>query len=111
MPNDMANKPATEKANSTNVSNAGLSIKNVIPKQGLLNAVHWLAPIIDSVTGLKQLDKIYREHQFQGLDKGQFTENFLEVFDLDLQTPKQELERIPKSGAAIVVANHPFWWC
>ncbi|WP_209111607.1 GNAT family N-acyltransferase [Endozoicomonas sp. G2_1] len=108
MSNDMANKPAAEKIKSATANNTGLSIKNVTPKQGLLRAVHWLAPVIDRVTGLKQLDKLYRKHQFHGLEKGPFTERFLEAFELELKTSDAELALIPKSGAAIVVANHPF---
>ncbi|REL34226.1 lysophospholipid acyltransferase family protein [Thalassotalea euphylliae] len=85
-----------------------LSIRNVIANKGWLKPVYWFAPLLDRLVGLKQLDKMYQRHEFQGLNKAEFTEKFIDTFELELQVPDGSLERLPKTGPAIVVANHAF---
>lgn len=99
---------ATENSLKASQGNYRLSIRNVIANKGLLKPVYWLAPLIDRIVGLKQLDNMYQDNHFEGLDKAAFTKKFIATFALDLQVSTLSLAQIPKTGPAIVVANHPF---
>ena len=63
---------------------------------------------IELMTGKIKIGRLVRKFEQQGTPRGQevFT-RVLETMGIDLQTPHAELERIPKKGPVILVANHP----
>lgn len=66
-----------------------------------------LGTVIDHVSGLNRLDEIY-----QGIDERIDTDRFLAEtlasLGFDYRVTAGTIDRIPRSGPAIVIANHPF---
>ncbi len=59
-------------------------------------------------TGKLHLLYLIRKFERGGVKFGQgFWKDALDVMGIELQTPQEQLDRIPKTGPAIVVANHP----
>lgn len=70
-------------------------------KAGLIRA-------IEMVTGKLTILRLIREFERRGAPSGQpFWRACLDVMGIDLLTPQHQLDRIPRSGPVIVVANHP----
>ncbi len=62
---------------------------------------------LEKITGVDGLRKIY--HAAQDSKCGEnFYEKILTAMGVHIQTNRRELLRIPRKGACIVVANHPF---
>lgn len=74
-------------------------------------ALPWLGSIVsrlvESIIGLRYLHRRYLQLDPVSSPR-QFIEAALKNLDIEYQTNTQEVEEIPRSGAAIVVANHPF---
>lgn len=62
----------------------------------------------DYILSIDDLSTLYNDAGLPGLEKVEFTETLIQHFDLTIDTPESSLLNIPKKGAAIVVANHPF---
>lgn len=63
---------------------------------------------IELLTGKLRIARLVRKFERQGPVKGQaFWRASLDVMGIDLLTPPAQLARIPASGPAILVANHP----
>jgi putative hemolysin len=67
-----------------------------------------LARVLDSLTGIRQLNRLYKQHQFAGLAVAEFLTKLREVAHWDIGIAASDLARIPKSGPLILVANHPY---
>jgi len=71
----------------------------------------WKAGIIrvmEASTGKLTILRLIRKFEKQGAPTGQaFWRACLDVMGIDLTTPQYQLDRIPKEGPVIVVANHP----
>lgn len=64
--------------------------------------------MIEAMTGKLTVLRLVREFERRGVPKGQkFWRSALDVMGIDLTTPQEQLQRIPKDGPVIVVANHP----
>lgn len=63
---------------------------------------------IELLTGKIKIGRLVRKFEKQGIPRGQevFT-RILSTMGIDLHTPAEELNRIPKSGPVVLVANHP----
>lgn len=85
-----------------------ISISQFIPKQGKLRWLSLLVPLFDRLAGITALDRFYQGYQFKGLSPQAFTQRFIDTLQLDIQVKGQTFDALPKSGPAIVVANHPF---
>lgn len=81
-----------------------LSYANTFPnpwKANTIRALEW-------VTGKIPLLRLIRRFERAGLVEGQeFWERALNIMGVELQTPAEQINRIPKTGPLIVVANHP----
>ncbi len=71
----------------------------------------WKAAFIRAVemlTGRLTILRLVREFERRGAPQGQaFWRAALDVMGIDLLTPQEQLDRIPKEGPLVVVANHP----
>lgn len=70
-------------------------------KSNSIRALEWM-------TGKLTLLRLIRRFEAQGPARGpEFWERVLRVMQIDLQTPAEQIARIPKTGPVVVVANHP----
>ncbi len=70
-------------------------------KSQTIRAIEWL-------TGKISILRMIRDFERRGTPEGQaFWGACLEVMGIDLQTPMEQIERIPTEGPVVVVANHP----
>lgn len=71
----------------------------------------WKASVIraiEMVSGKLTILRLIRKFERRGAPRGQdFWRACLDVMGIDLTTPQEQLDRIPKEGPVIVVANHP----
>lgn len=83
-----------------------ITIRNISPNPSFRNkTMIWF---LDRLLGVKAMDKLYRQHNMQGLNKEEFTDKFIELFELDIEG-KEELQRkIPRKGPLVIASNHPF---
>ncbi len=64
--------------------------------------------VMELFTGKLTILRLIRKFERRGAPQGQaFWRAALDVMGIDLTTPQSQLDRIPKSGPVIVVANHP----
>lgn len=70
-------------------------------KSTAIRAVEWL-------TGKLTIIRMVRRFEREGAPRGQaFWPAALNVMGIDRLTPQEQLDRIPKEGPVVVVANHP----
>ena len=70
-------------------------------KAGVIRTIEWF-------TGKIRLIRLIRKYEKMGVRHGQgFWEDCLKVLNIDLQTPKEQIARIPQTGPLVVVSNHP----
>ncbi len=75
-----------------------------IPKNGVGKRIESL---IEQAFSLSQLDKLYR--QVEGnCQPHNFLEQTLNIFNVEYDIKDAHIARIPKTGPAVIVANHPF---
>lgn len=81
-----------------------LSYANTFPnpaKRAVIQTMEWL-------TGKARLLRLIRKFESQGVETGQgFWSHALSVMGITLETPAEEIARIPREGPVIIVANHP----
>ncbi|MEL7098120.1 MAG: lysophospholipid acyltransferase family protein [Pseudomonadota bacterium] len=68
----------------------------------------YIIKVMETFTGKLTILRLIRKFERQGAPQGQaFWRACLDVMGIDLTTPQAQLDRIPKEGPVIVVANHP----
>lgn len=71
----------------------------------------WRRAIIQTIewcTGKLQILRMVRKFESRGKLNGQgFWRSALDVMGIELLTPQDQLDRIPKTGPVVIVANHP----
>lgn len=81
-----------------------LSYGNTFPnrlKAGTIRAIEW-------TTGKITLLRLIRKFERMGVPEGQaFWTQALDIMGIRLETPADEIARIPATGPLVVVANHP----
>lgn len=86
-------------------------LKKLISESDLSAATHLsedspLLALISSISGIEKVNKLYDSlRPYQDLD---FVNKLFEFLEIEVEFDPKELERIPKSGPFIIVANHPF---
>lgn len=66
-----------------------------------IRSLEWMT---GKITLLRRIRRFEREGVVEG---NAFWERALRIMRVDLQTPAEEIARIPRSGPVVVVANHP----
>ena len=67
-----------------------------------------LIRVIEAFTGKLTILRRIKKFEKRGAPQGQaFWRACLDVMGIELTTPQEQLDRIPKTGPVIVVANHP----
>lgn len=70
-------------------------------RRGIIKTIEWC-------TGKVQVIRMVRAFEKRGKQHGQaFWRSALDVMGIDLITPQSQLDRIPKTGPVVIVANHP----
>ena len=81
-----------------------LSYANTFPnpaKRSVIRTMEWM-------TGKLTLLRLIRQFEREGVETGQgFWPHALGVMGISLETPEEEIARIPATGPVIIVANHP----
>ncbi len=81
-----------------------LSYANTFPhagKRAVIRTMEWM-------TGKLRLLRLIRRFEREGVETGQaFWPHALGVMGITLETPEDEIRRIPATGPVIIVANHP----
>ncbi|MHC1790817.1 lysophospholipid acyltransferase family protein [Solidesulfovibrio sp.] len=73
----------------------------------LARALKLAEPALSRLLGLGPLRDLYHALP-RGLDASGFVDALLAAMDVTIRASAEELDRIPKTGPVIVVANHPF---
>lgn len=81
-----------------------LSYANTFPnpfKSFIIRAMEWF-------TGKIPLLRLIRKFEKEGVVSGQaFFTRTLQIMQIEVQTPKEQIAKIPSTGPVIIVANHP----
>jgi putative hemolysin len=64
--------------------------------------------ILEAVSGQRRLQKHYDRYRSQGRPSSAFWSDAIALFGIQLELDPTAIERIPRSGPVMVVANHPF---
>ena len=67
-----------------------------------------LARLGDRLMGLNKLQRLYDTSPLPGLDKQAFAETLLDELEVEVTGQAELAAKLPKSGAVILVSNHPF---
>ncbi|MFV0335266.1 MAG: lysophospholipid acyltransferase family protein [Tropicimonas sp.] len=63
---------------------------------------------LEALTGKMRLLRLIRRFEAMGVPDGQaFWAQALDVMGISLTTPQRQIDRIPRSGPLVIVANHP----
>ncbi|WP_093362354.1 lysophospholipid acyltransferase family protein [Tropicimonas isoalkanivorans] len=63
---------------------------------------------MEALTGKLRLLRLIRRFEAMGVPNGQaFWKQALDVMGIALRTPPEQIARIPRTGALVIVANHP----
>lgn len=68
---------------------------------------HTIERALARLLDLRRLDRLYLDLP-ASTDSSHFAQQVLELFNIGYRVPDTELQRIPRSGGAVLVANHPF---
>ena len=79
----------------------------MLPTRALRFLARPLCPLLERIMAFPELEKVYA--LAKGLDnKTPFTQRALSALDVRVSHNPEHLEKVPKTGAALVVANHPY---
>lgn len=63
---------------------------------------------IEILSGRKKLERLYKEVEQTGLKGGALWHEILAKLEIHIRFNEEQLEKIPKEGPLIFIANHPF---
>jgi len=102
------NTPSSILANTKAIPLSHISLAAFSPKTTSGKMLNFLAPMLDKLLGIKKLNNLYKEQNFSGLDKQDFSEKLLNALGVSILSVDKLVKKIPKTGKCIVVCNHPY---
>lgn len=82
---------------------------NVDRSRPIRDTMLWASrPIVERALRFPALNAIYEETQADHTDTRHFSEKVLDVMGVEIETIAEQVERIPREGPCVIVANHPF---
>lgn len=84
-----------------------ISLKHFLPENSP-RWKHWIASVMDSITGIRRLNQIYKQHEVAGLPASEFLQNLLNMMQWKVELHPAEFSKVPTMGSCILVANHPY---
>lgn len=102
----MAHDPSPQESNTP--SSKLIDLEASVQQPVLKSLVHLFGKPLESILSFKAINRLYEETRKNYQKDPNFFRAAAEAFRLDCQILPGDLERIPKSGPLIVVANHPF---
>ena len=94
-------------SNFTSVKSPLFSIKLPFKKEKRGFFKKMLESGIEKSLGFRELNKIYQSTE-NSTDPIDFIDKILAYLNVSIDLPKEDLDRIPKKGTLVVMANHPF---
>ncbi|GAB5379426.1 MAG: GNAT family N-acetyltransferase [Aliiglaciecola sp.] len=85
-----------------------ISLINLLPKEKQQSPLRYAIKLLDSVLGVKKMDRMYKQHKMSGLDKEAFAKKLLDVMNIRINGGKTLQQGIPTSGPIVIASNHPF---
>lgn len=83
-----------------------ISLKHFLPENSP-RWKHWIASVMDSITGIRRLNQIYKQHEFAGLPASEFLQNLLNMMQWKIELHPAEFSKVPTMGSCILVATPP----
>jgi len=68
----------------------------------------FLIRLIERMTGQPQLKRLYEDHRANPVPGESFWDSAIRRLDLKIAANEDALARLPRNGALVIVANHPF---
>src|SRR5579862_6533741 len=81
-------------------------VSDALLGKSLAGAPAPLRNMVRNALGLNHLDRLYE--QARPLPGENMSGNVLRLLDVHVQITPEDLARIPRTGAVLIVANHPF---
>ena len=85
-----------------------ISLVNLLPKEKQNSPIRYLVRLLDTILGVRKMDRMYKQHQMNGLDKEAFAQKLLDVMNIRINGGEKLQDGIPKSGPLVIASNHPF---
>jgi putative hemolysin len=67
-----------------------------------------LIPIIDWIMGIHKVRDFYKEAGLSGKSTEEFAQRFFKSLQIEIEGTEKLVEKVPKQGGVVLVANHPF---
>ncbi len=64
--------------------------------------------LIESLTGKRKLEKLYRNYVPKNSNPAHFWSDILNLMEIKIVNKSKKILEIPKEGSLIIIANHPF---
>ncbi|MFK7788780.1 MAG: lysophospholipid acyltransferase family protein [Phycisphaeraceae bacterium] len=82
---------------------------NVRRSRPIRDTMLWASrPIVERALRFPAMNAIYEEIQSWTAEEGHFSDKALRALGIEVDTLQEQVDRIPKEGPVVVVANHPF---
>lgn len=67
-----------------------------------------LIAFADKLLGIAKMNRLYQQHNMQGLSKEAFADELLNILNIQIDGEQALLDKIPETGPLVIASNHPF---
>ena len=85
-----------------------ISISGLYQRGFIGSILKFAAPLLDSILGIDKISALYNKTAGSTAGKEDFITALIENLSVRYHIPDSNIERIPKTGPLVVVANHPY---
>lgn len=64
--------------------------------------------LIDQITGLAKIQRLYEQHHMSGLSKEDFADKIIQILEIEVAGIESLQQKIPATGPIVIASNHPF---